>query len=82
MSQKAQIVLISGWLTTLTFVLLICEWSGIQLSPAMQALLFLMATCPAVTSAVLIRHTSPTRSVTQILYDQENEVSAVSQEVR
>ena len=77
MSRKFPLIFISGWLTTLTFVLFICDWWDISLSGATQTALFLLAVGPPVIWAVWLRRESK-RSVTQILYDQENEAPAIA----
>ena len=77
MSRKLPIMFVSGWLTTLTLVLFICEWWNISLSGATQAAMFLLAIGPPLIWAVLLRRSSA-RSVTQILYDQENAISPVA----
>ena len=80
MSRKVPIIFISGWLTTLTFILFLCEWWNIPLSPAAQAAMFLLAVGPTVICALLVRNAVPARSVTQILYDQEHGVDALARE--
>ena len=77
MSRKIPILLISGWLTTLTLVMFVWERSSIPVSPAARVALLLLAIGPPGIWAVLFGRAS-TRSVTQILYEEENRIVPIT----
>ena len=77
MSRRIPFLFISGWLTTLTLVMFICEWSSIPLTPATRVALLLLAIGPLGIWAVLFGRASP-RSVTQILYEEENRLVPIT----
>ena len=68
--RKFQVVSISGWLTALVVLVAVLLIGGVQLPVSTQIFLVLAAIVP--TFFVLTMTTgAPARSVTQILYDEE-----------
>ena len=68
--RKFQVIAICVWLTALALGVSLSLMLGVRLPPSTQVILLFAAVVPTFLCVILFRG-APPRSVTQILYDQE-----------